>query len=87
MFLEFFESGEERDRGFTQEISNYSSLFVQQKKIPVKVEEKKVTPKRIVGSGNEINSAWEQVGKVVQKNGKTIVYYRDEKNQIRGVEE
>ena len=30
---------------------------------------------------------WEQVGKVVQKNGKTIVYYRDEKNQIKGVEE
>lgn len=87
LFLEFFESGEERDRGFTQAISNYSSLFVQQKKIPVKVEEKKVTPKKIVGSGNEINSAWEQVGKVVQKNGKTIVYYRDEKNQIIGVEE
>ncbi len=87
LFLEFFESGEERDRGFTQAISNYSSLFVQQKKIPVKVEEKKVTSKRIVGSGNEINCAWEQVGKVVQKNGKTIVYYRDEKNQIRGVEE
>ena len=85
--MSFVDCQEQTDKGICRSLLDYSSLFVKEKKVQPVSSSKKVEVKKIVvpESGQEKN--WEQVGKVVQKNGKTIVYYRDEKNQIKGVEE
>ncbi len=85
--VSFVECHEETDRGICRSLLDYSGLFVKEKKSPPVIPAKTVAVKKLVVPEARQGKNWEQVGKVVQKNGKTIVYYRDEKNQIKGVEE
>ena len=80
-----FRNGQRVDE-LTQALLEYSSLFVQEKG-KVETKGKNSHPKMRVVSGIKAGSQWQKIGRVVQKNGGTITYYRDEKNQIIGVEE
>ena len=75
-----------KDDGIAQSLLKYSGLFVHENK-KTEVQAKRLPVNKRIVSGIKVNAGWEKVGRVVQKNGKTIVYYRDEENKIIGVEE
>lgn len=73
-------------KGIAKALLDYSSLFVKPQKT-TEFKPVKSKPKNNVIADVDSKKGWEKIGRVVQKNGKTLVYYRDDKNQIRGVEE
>lgn len=84
--LTFMERKRDETSGIAKVLHDYSTLFAGERKKEADRIILPLRPKQIT-TEKKNNSAWEQVGKVIQKNGRTIVYYRDEKNQLRGVEE
>ena len=72
--------------GIAQSLLDYSSLFVSEKG-GKEIQGKKFPSNKRVVRRMKVSAGWEIVGRVVQKNGRTIVYYRDEENKIIGVEE
>lgn len=84
--LAFADSNEDADKGICLAFLNHSSLFAGKKTAQSSNGMRQAAVKRMTAK-EKVLPSWEKIGRVVQKNGRTIVYYRDEKNQIKGVEE